>query len=1028
MLRKIILSILVFTAATQIALTQEASELSLIRKKKRILDSINYLRGRQNQKPLSVASVVGKAKLPQAAPSLHARDGEGAITGTLFGFVTDFDFRTAVVVAWSEDALAGTPNASFGKIKADGEYRIGSLQPGEYFVLAVADGYVPKFYDNVTNFEEASTVPVLADSVTAGIDFKMEKIQPGTASISGVVLDESRGVALSGAVVSVFAPENPFLYGEALSNDEGRYQITGLKGGRYIAAAWAEGFLSEFFDNAASIEDATLIEVEEPHETTGIDFALNLGGSLSGVVTSDAGDGIAGAFVFATLQASQTNPTDTNSSRSDGWGYAFTDDNGEYQITGLNEGEYLVSAQVWNQWYHTAEWYDNATTPEEATPVPVVLGEETPGIDFQLSVPTTFGEITGQVRDAQGEPIVGAYVQARAPFDQQDGGVQVWAYAFTDKAGKYRIENLPNGRYLVSASVHVAWQFVQRWWPDAESPAQARPVEVDGNTDFIPIDFVLPIQIGTASISGTVLSSTGEPLAFAFVEVRPAAPTTDVASGAVWAYAHTDRNGFYLIDHLPAGTYFAQAQYWEGVRFGQQWYDHADNLADATPIKLADDQHLREIDFELALRPYFGAIAGTVTDEVNGLPIERAYVEISPLGYDFTRAPLSFWLFYAITNEQGNFQIEYLPEGEYLLSVYAAGAFEFFEDAVVPKQASPVKVIGGTTTAVNFALTARNEGTGVISGTVKGEWYGELLDIAVVLARPAIVPQVWPDSELFFTAVTNPDGTYKMTGLPAGEYYLFCFAPGHIGEYYDNVFDPAEATLVKVDGVHPTSGIDFKLSPMAILEVDAVARAQSGATVFGKVTNSSGEPLRGANLYLLNDAEQAVSFARSNAEGVYELRNVPPGEYRLKATHLDYESAYNDEAIDFSAAEPLPVSGGTVEVNFSLNPKTVTDVLDRRSPSIPETVELYGNYPNPFNPETRIAFGLPAQTHVTLRIFNLLGQEVARLVDQVLDAGVHNVNWDGRNQSGQVMSSGVYFYILQAGGQRFAVHKMTLMK
>ena len=97
MVRKSIsLANLLLVATSQIAFADEASERRLIHKKKLILNSINYLRGEQNQKPLSIASTVDIVKLPQAAPSIHARDGEGAISGALFGFAADVDFRTAV--------------------------------------------------------------------------------------------------------------------------------------------------------------------------------------------------------------------------------------------------------------------------------------------------------------------------------------------------------------------------------------------------------------------------------------------------------------------------------------------------------------------------------------------------------------------------------------------------------------------------------------------------------------------------------------------------------------------------------------------------------------------------------------------------------------------------------------------------------------------------------------------------------------------------------------------------------------------
>ncbi len=77
---------------------------------------------------------------------------------------------------------------------------------------------------------------------------------------------------------------------------------------------------------------------------------------------------------------------------------------------------------------------------------------------------------------------------------------------------------------------------------------------------------------------------------------------------------------------------------------------------------------------------------------------------------------------------------------------------------------------------------------------------------------------------------------------------------------------------------------------------------------------------------------------------------------------------------------------------------------------IPASFLLMQNYPNPFNPSTTIRYGLPNRSHVTLTVFNTLGQEVAQLVDEEQDAGYHEVKFGGKG-----LSSGVYFYRMQAG-------------
>jgi hypothetical protein len=90
---------------------------------------------------------------------------------------------------------------------------------------------------------------------------------------------------------------------------------------------------------------------------------------------------------------------------------------------------------------------------------------------------------------------------------------------------------------------------------------------------------------------------------------------------------------------------------------------------------------------------------------------------------------------------------------------------------------------------------------------------------------------------------------------------------------------------------------------------------------------------------------------------------------------------------------------------------------------IPETFALGQNFPNPFNPSTVIEFALPRQSHVTLKIFNLTGQEIATLVDQKLPAGRHKANWDASG-----LQAGIYFYQFKVEGGFSQTKKLTLLK
>ena len=88
---------------------------------------------------------------------------------------------------------------------------------------------------------------------------------------------------------------------------------------------------------------------------------------------------------------------------------------------------------------------------------------------------------------------------------------------------------------------------------------------------------------------------------------------------------------------------------------------------------------------------------------------------------------------------------------------------------------------------------------------------------------------------------------------------------------------------------------------------------------------------------------------------------------------------------------------------------------------------LFGNYPNPFNPETEISYSLAEGCDVRLEVFNIVGQRVVTLVDEYQEAGVHRVTWDSRGKDGRSAPSGIYLYRLSAG-EYVESKKMILMK
>jgi|GEM_PF-1187348 len=123
-----------------------------------------------------------------------------------------------------------------------------------------------------------------------------------------------------------------------------------------------------------------------------------------------------------------------------------------------------------------------------------------------------------------------------------------------------------------------------------------------------------------------------------------------------------------------------------------------------------------------------------------------------------------------------------------------------------------------------------------------------------------------------------------------------------------------------------------------------------------------------------------------------------------------------------------PISAGFHQGIFRIIAGQHDQVQSELSKIIPKEFQLVQNYPNPFNAGTTIRYGLPEKSKVSLRIYDLRGREVKQLINgETFDAGYHVQNWDGTNQFGQQVSSGVYFYVLQSKNGVLR-HKMILLK
>ncbi len=233
--------------------------------------------------------------------------------------------------------------------------------------------------------------------------------------------------------------------------------------------------------------------------------------------------------------------------------------------------------------------------------------------------------------------------------------------------------------------------------------------------------------------------------------------------------------------------------------------------------------------------------------------------------------------------------------------------------------------------------------------------------------------------------------------------------PQGIGALPDGsaVFVVNQSTSLSSLSVINTSDFSVVTTPLPESGVRSLAVADPTAKIAGRVVRGD-TPISGATLRALQAGAQKAT-ATTNAAGDYSIFNLKPGMYDVEV------NAPNTPA-KITPGKNVG-RGQTTIVNFNLDPTSVHggDVAVRQ-------FRLRQNYPNPFNPATTIHYEIPQRSRVVLSIFDMLGNEIAVLVNEEKEAGRYEISWAPRE-----MPSGIYFYRLQAGAS-VATKKLVLIR
>jgi serine protease len=172
----------------------------------------------------------------------------------------------------------------------------------------------------------------------------------------------------------------------------------------------------------------------------------------------------------------------------------------------------------------------------------------------------------------------------------------------------------------------------------------------------------------------------------------------------------------------------------------------------------------------------------------------------------------------------------------------------------------------------------------------------------------------------------------------------------------------------------------------------------------------------------------STSASCALVSGVAALLKTPEREPEMTSDEFEYRMHTTSDYIDNLNPDYVGwLGGGRLNAYRAL--ANIVSVEEPQSDHtvLPQGYVLSQNYPNPFNPSTTISYHLPVGGFVVAKIFNIQGQLVRTLVDEDQSAGSHSIRWDGRDDHGQMATSGIYFYQLKSGNWSQA-RKMILLK
>jgi hypothetical protein len=400
-----------------------------------------------------------------------------------------------------------------------------------------------------------------------------------------------------------------------------------------------------------------------------------------------------------------------------------------------------------------------------------------------------------------------------------------------------------------------------------------------------------------------------------------------------------------------------------------------------------------------------GTINGQVTDSLSS-PIPNANIYFF---YDGN------YIIHTTTTDQNGFYSYDLPAGSYQIAAEKDSFYvTFFGQQFDPFNAEYITLEENSFESADIMMSPEINTSNSVSGIIYDSLSITPLRKGVVVVRNGthtptkIVADKNSVTNDIYTAFVSDSGYYKIDNIVGpGYYYVQSFSDYFVPSYY-SFNTPSEIFWQNADSVYITSGVN---NLNIYMPRDS---SLGGGTATGKVNINTGTgEISDIIVYAqaVNNNASIFNYAFPSASGDFNIQFLPYGTYRLIGQKIGYSDG-------FSSIFTIDSMNTTIsDLEVALMPGSSDE-----TPFLPENHVLLSSYPNPFNPSTKIEFFLTYTSEIELKVYNLLGEEVRKLLKENLPPGKYEILF---NASG--LTSGPYFVILNTN-KEIKAKKILLIK